>query len=267
MRSLRVSLVILVALALLVTLVGCGKKKPRKPIKLDQHYAILPLDLEGEKPEISIEHELDIDEERIRLTKEYFRIHNSELHRYLPREDNETSIHFQPQIVVVHYTAIPTLQETLEYFEPTIIDGAREQVAQNGRLNVGVQFIVDRDGTIYRSYPENVMARHVIGLNHVAIGIENVGTADLGAAESGDAVPLTREQLQANAQLIRYLGRTYATLRYVIGHSEYRELENRKHPANHLFHEDVPGYRTEKDDPGDRFMAELRAALGMVPKR
>ena len=264
-RSVRVLSLFLIAL--LIAAPGCGKKKPRKPIKLEKHYAVLPLNLDGEKPEIKDDYVLEIDAERIRLTKEYFRLHNRELYRYLPREDVETSIHFQPQIVVIHYTAIPTLSETVDYFQPAIIDGAREQVARNGQLNVGIQFIVDRDGTIYRFYPENVMARHTIGLNHVAIGIENVGTADIGTPETGDAVPLTEAQLAANEMLIRHLSRNYATLRYLIGHAEYRELESKRHPANNLFVENVTGYRTEKDDPGENFMRRLRAALGMEAKR
>jgi len=268
MSHLRFVSLIAISFSLMIIAPGCGgKKKPRKPIKLDKHYAILPLDLAYEVPDFDTSHEIEIDAERVRLTKEYFSIHNRELSRYLPREDRETSIHFQPQIVVVHYTAIPTLEETVDYLAPATIDGAREQVAANGALNVGVQFIVDRDGTIYRSYPENVMARHTIGLNHVAIGIENVGTADLGTPETGGAVPLTEEQLAANEKLIRYLSATYATLRYVIGHAEYRELEDKRHPAHHLFIENVPGYRTEKDDPGPNFMRRLRTALGMDPKR
>ncbi len=249
-------------LVLLLLSSGCGdKKKKRKPIKLVDHYTVLPLDYGGDKPKISLKYEIEIDDERIDLTREYLRLHNNEFYRYLPETSDISSIRFQPQIVVVHYTSVPTLKKVIETFAPNKIDGSRELVAQNGALNVGVQYVVDRDGTIYRLYPENVMSRHVIGLNHVAIGIENVGNADLDSDEAGDKLPLTQEQLTANEKLIRYLGKSYATLRYMIGHMEYRELENRKHPAHHLFHEDVASYRTEKQDPGPKFMEALRKRL------
>jgi len=251
-----------ILLMLLLLSSGCGdKKKKRKPIKLVDHYTILPLDYAGDRPEISTIHEIEVDAERIELTREYLRLHNNEFYRYLPVANEITSIRFQPQIVVVHYTSVPTLEEVIDTFTPNTIDGSRELIAKNGALNVGVQFVVDRDGTIYRLYPENVMSRHVIGLNHVAIGIENVGNADLDNAETGDKLPLTQEQLVANEKLIRYLGKNYSTLRYMIGHHEYRELEDRKHPAHHLFHEDVVGYRTEKQDPGPAFMRALRKRL------
>ncbi|MDJ0837694.1 MAG: peptidoglycan recognition family protein [Acidobacteriota bacterium] len=255
-----------VAAALLVTCLGCGGPKKRKPIKLVDHYTVLPLDItEDDAPEIKNTYKIEIDPERIELTKEYLRLHNYELYRYLPTENLPSSIRFQPQIVVVHYTVIPTLKGVIDYFSPKIIDSSREAVAKNGALNVGVQFIVDRDGTIYSFYPENIMARHTIGLNHVAIGIENVGNADLGTPAGPGKLPLTPEQLDANEKLIRYLSGEYVTLRYLIGHHEYRDLENRRHPAGHLFHEDVPGYRTEKVDPGPNFMKKLRERLKKKP--
>jgi N-acetylmuramoyl-L-alanine amidase len=162
-------------------------------------------------------------------------------------------------MIVVHFTAIPTLAGTLAAFAPLEIDAGRELVARNGRLNVGIQYVVDRDGTIYSLYPETVMARHVIGLNHVAIGIENVGEADL--ARPAARTPLTRAQLAANVALVRDLVRRHPTIEFLIGHHEYRDVERPAHPAHALFHEAVEGYRTEKVDPGKRFMRQLRRAL------
>jgi N-acetylmuramoyl-L-alanine amidase len=210
-------------------------------------------------PEIRDDFAIEITEERVRLTREYFRLHNAELHAGMPPENTVEAIRFAPQLVLVHYTVIPTLEKTVDYFASETIDGSREVVAANGALNVGVQFIVDRDGTIYRSYPENVMSRHVIGLNHVAIGIENVGNGDL---EQPDATaPLTHAQLDANVALIRYLAGKYPTIRFVVGHHEYQDLEDPKHPAHDLFQEDKPAYRTEKEDPGKKFMEALRKGL------
>lgn len=220
---------------------------------------LLPAGVEGPRPAISEEHRIEIDAQRVELTREYFRIHNPELARRLPEGDAAEAISFRPRMVVVHFTAIPTLEETLELFRPALIADDREIVRRNGQLNVGIQFVVDRDGTIYRLYPETVIARHVIGLNHVAIGIENVGTGDLG--ERGAEAPLTEAQLEANVALIRYLAGRHPSIDYVIGHAEYRDVERPAHPAHQLFHEEIAAYRTEKVDPGRRFMKRLRREL------
>lgn len=219
----------------------------------------LPAGLTGPAPSIDETHRTEITAERVRLTREYLRLHNPEALAALPTGDGAEAIRFTPRMVVVHYTAIPTLDATLETFAGPHIDQGRELVRRNGLLNVGIQFVVDRDGTIHALYPEAAISRHVIGLNHVAIGVENVGDGDLG--EAAAEAPLTEAQLAANVALIRYLAGRYPTLRYVIGHHEYRRVEHLGHPAHELFHEANPSYRTEKSDPGPRFMKRLREAL------
>jgi len=97
--------------------------------------------------------------------------------------------------------------------------------------------------------PETWMARHALGLNHCAIGIENVG----GVNGTDD---LSEAQLEANARLIRDLKSRYPKIETVIGHHEYRTLEN-----GSLWREKDAGYRTEKSDPGEPFMTRLRARL------
>ena len=213
----------------------------------------------GAAPAIDPAHRTPIDPERVRLTREYLALHNPQLAASLPAADAPESIAFVPRMIVVHYTAIPTLKATLATFAPLEIDAGRELVARNGRLNVGIQYVVDRDGRIYSLYPETVIARHVIGLNHVAIGIENVGDADLGGPAA--RAPLTPAQLAANVALVRDLVRRHPTIEFLIGHHEYRDVEHPAHPAHRLFHEAIEGYRTEKVDPGKRFMRHLRRAL------
>jgi len=221
--------------------------------------SVLPPGVAGSQPNMSADHAMAIDEERVRLTKEYLRIHNPALAADLPGTDVAESISFEPRLVVVHYTAIPTLGETLEAFERLHVGADRELIRRNGLLNVGIQFVVDRDGTIYALYPETVIARHVIGLNHVAIGIENVGDGDLRRRRA--EAPLTEAQLEANVALVRYLVDRHPSIEYMIGHSEYRQLERSAHPAHDLFHEELAAYRTEKSDPGRRFMRRLRRRL------
>lgn len=151
-----------------------------------------------------------------------------------------------PSMIVIHWTAIPTLAASYNTFRPSVLEG-RDELQNASKLNVGVQFMIDRDGTIYRLLPETAFARHTIGLNHCAIGIENVG--------DGDQHKLTQAQFNANIKLIQYLHYKYP-IRFVIGHLDYTRFKN--HP---LWKETDPNYLTEKTDPGNEWMAKLYPAL------
>lgn len=154
-----------------------------------------------------------------------------------------------PSMVVVHWTAMPTLAASYNAFKPSVLEG-RDDLQGASMLNVSTQFMVDRDGTIYRLLPETAFARHTIGLNHCAIGIENVG--------DGDQYKLTEAQFKANVKLIQYLHYKYP-IRFVIGHLDYTRFKN--HP---LWKETDPNYMTVKTDPGPEWMAKLYPALEQV---
>lgn len=159
---------------------------------------------------------------------------------------DKTTPTIDPQMVVVHWTAIDNVEVTFDVFDsPTL--GGREDLTGASNLNVSSQFLIDRDGTIFRLLPDTAFARHTIGLNYCAIGIENVG---------GPEAPLTKAQLKANEQLIRYLSKKYPDIDYVIGHHEYQLFQETE-----LWKEEDPDYRTMKTDPGDAFMNELRKKL------
>lgn len=177
------------------------------------------------------------DTERIQLTKEYL------LKRY---ELDQNSPEITPKMVVLHWTAIPSLKDSFEVFNRSTLPIWRPNIESASGLNVSSHFLVDQDGTIYRLMPETTMARHTIGLNHCAIGIENVGgTEDM---------PLTKAQLKSNIYLVNYLASKY-DIDYVIGHQEYTLFEG--HP---LWLEVDDGYRTEKTDPGMDFVEKVRKA-------
>jgi hypothetical protein len=152
-----------------------------------------------------------------------------------------------PQMIVVHWTAIRTFEETFDAFNPEELPQARNAIGSAGALNVSSQFLIDRDGTIHQLLPETTFARHVIGLNYCAIGIENVG--------NGTDLPLTDAQFESNVALIEMLNEKY-DIEYLIGHHEYSMFIG--HP---LWKESDPGYLTEKVDPGDEFMGRLRTRL------
>ena len=179
-------------------------------------------------------------EQRIQLTIEYIRTH------YGLAVDN---INIVPRMIVLHWTAGATFQGDYNTFVPSTLEGSRPDLAKTSELNVGIQFLVDRDGTIYRLMPETWMARHVIGLNYNAIGVENTGGAK--GVEN-----LTPAQVQANIQLVRYLKAKYPTIEYLIGHMEHRQFEH--HP---LWLERDTSYHTTKIDPGAAFMSAVRAGV------
>mgnify|MGYP000675201442 CR=1 FL=1 len=158
---------------------------------------------------------------------------------------NEAKI--TPKMVVVHWTAIPTLEASFNAFYKPMLPSFRSKISSASQLNVSAHYLIDRDGTIYQLLPNTTFARHVIGLNHSAIGIENVG--------NGSDLPLTTAQLTANVALIKQLSKDYP-IDYVIGHHEYRNFS--KHP---LWKEVNPNYLTVKTDPGEIFINKVRASL------
>jgi N-acetyl-anhydromuramyl-L-alanine amidase AmpD len=176
-------------------------------------------------------------EERTELTRTYL------LERYGLEQESPV---ISPKMIVLHWTVIPSLEEAFEAFDPATLPNWRPDIENVSGLNVSSQFMVDRDGTIYSLMPETNMARHVIGLNHCAIGVENVG----GTKE----LPLTKAQLKANIWLVEYLTNKYP-IDYLIGHYEYTNFED--HP---LWLEKDKTYRTVKTDPGKDFMKKVRKA-------
>jgi hypothetical protein len=182
--------------------------------------------------------------EREKLTLAYRRLHS---------DPAAADLTIDPRVIVLHYTGGNSAKATRAYFDRVKIEAARKELARGGAVNVSSHFIVDRDGTIYRLQPETRYARHCIGLNHVAIGIENVG--------DGERYPLTDAQVAADAALVRELaGRFHIT--HLLGHHEVMKF--RDHP---YFVERDASYRNAKGDPGAEFMARVRervADLGLA---
>ena len=175
--------------------------------------------------------------ERKEMTLEYL------VERYGLEQDTPEIV---PKMIVLHWTAIPTLKESYDAFKTPTLPNWRPDIKHVSGLNVSSQFLVDQDGTIYQLMPETIMARHVIGLNHCAIGVENVGGTP--------KLPLTRAQLKSNIWLVEQLTSKY-DIEYVIGHYEYTNFE-----SHHLWLEKDDGYRTVKTDPGPEFMRRVRKA-------
>jgi beta-N-acetylhexosaminidase len=185
-----------------------------------------------------IDKPINFGQERIDMTKSYIKKH------YGFEVEN---IEIEPRIIVLHWTADMSFKKSFERLKPQKLFSDRKDIVKASALNVSSQFLVKRDGTIYRLMPENWMARHVIGLNYSAIGVENIGSLKYG---------LTKAQLKANIALVRYLKAKYPSITDMIGHHEYRKME-----GTELWLEMDEGYRTTKNDPGAKFMTDVRKSV------
>ncbi len=174
--------------------------------------------------------------EREQLTLAYRKLHS---------DAAATDVTIDPRVIVLHYTAGGSAKGTRNYFDNPRIEAARKELAKAGAVNVSSHFVVDRDGTIYRLQPETRFARHCIGLNHLAIGIENVGDEK--------KFPLTDAQVEADAALVRDLVARFPKITHLLGHHEVMSF--RKNP---YYVERDPDYANNKPDPGAKFMAKVR---------
>jgi beta-N-acetylhexosaminidase len=186
-----------------------------------------------------IQKPISFSENRISLTKEYIKNHYG----------IDDGVYFIPKMIVLHWTAINSFDSCFALFNMETLQGSRPYLAKAGELNVSIQYLVDRDGKIYQLMPDTLMARHCIGLNYSAVGVENVGGEN-------DNDNLTNEQIEANIFLVRNLKEKHPTINYLIGHYEYRNFEN-----SPLWLERDSTYRTPKVDPGERFMTVVRSKV------
>lgn len=185
-----------------------------------------------------VQRHIDFGQERIDMTKAYIKQHY----------DLETKdIKIDPKIIVLHWTAVMDFEDCFKRLKGNTLYSDRGDIADAGALNVSSHFLVARDGTIYQLMPDNWMARHVIGLNYSSIGIENVG------GEDNIKDDLTPAQMKANIKLVKYLKTKYPNIEYLIGHHEYQKMQE-----SPLWLEKDASYRTQKADPGEKFMSKVR---------
>jgi N-acetylmuramoyl-L-alanine amidase len=152
-----------------------------------------------------------------------------------------------PKVIVEHYTGGESFSAAWNTF------ASNQPDPELGELpGTCAHFIVDKDGTIYQLVPLNVMCRHTVGLNYVAIGIEHVGTSD-------QEILHDKAQMAASLALTAWLvHRFHLRIRNVIGHNEslsspyHRELYK---PWAQQTHEDW------KRADMDVYRARLRALI------
>jgi N-acetylmuramoyl-L-alanine amidase len=133
----------------------------------------------------------------------------AEMAQYAMRHYGINSYVLHPQVIVEHVTATSTFSSAYNTFAADVPDAELHSLP-----GTCAHFIIDRDGTIYQLVPLNIMCRHTVGLNYVAIGIEHVGTSD---AEVLNDAPQMRSSLALTAWL---MARFRISLANVIGHNE-----------------------------------------------
>ena len=222
---------ILLLCIVLLSFTACGKEEVKPSVCTTK--PIQPLQI--------IDKPIDFGPDRIAMSKAYIKAHYGM---------EVESIEITPKIILLHWTAEMDFNKSFKRLQPEKLLSDRKDIVKASALNVSSQFMVARDGTIYRLMPENWMARHVIGLNYSSIGIENVGGKDNKIDD------LTPAQRQANIDLVMYLKAKYPGIEYLVGHHEYKQMERTS-----LWLEKDKGYRTVKSDPGEKFMSEIRNAV------
>jgi N-acetylmuramoyl-L-alanine amidase len=133
----------------------------------------------------------------------------AEMAQYAERHYGIHSYVLKPRVIVEHVTATSSFSSAYNTFAADSPDPELHSLP-----GTCAHFIIDRDGTIYQLVPLNIMCRHTVGLNYVAIGIEHVGLSDaqvLGAAA----------QMRSSLELTAWLMSRYGiAMTNVIGHNE-----------------------------------------------
>ena len=156
-----------------------------------------------------------------------------------------------PHVIVIHYTDA-SYRSTFNTFANDVPDSELHELPATS-----AHFVIDRFGHIHQLVALNTIARHTVGLNWTAFGIEHVGFSD-------DQVLDDSRQMRSSLTLVHWLMCRYdIKLRNVIGHNE--SLSSPYH------HEDVPSLRDQthldfNHHDMDIYRARL-ARLGGCPGR
>lgn len=214
-----------------------GASRVVKPLVLPEQTGVPVIRRVLDRPPITLM-PIIFDEDRMQLTAEHLSHHLG-----LPvTDDLDASTRMDPKVVVLHWTAGPSARSAFwTFFSPR-----RRRAKPHHQLNLSAHFVVDRDGTILQLMDSDRVGCHVVGLNHLAIGIENVGDRRRW--------PLTKAQVTANIALVRYLAQKY-DLTHLIGHYEFKRFQK------HAYWLGPDGHNIGRADPGEEFMGLVRGAV------
>jgi N-acetylmuramoyl-L-alanine amidase len=153
-----------------------------------------------------------------------------------------------PKLIVIHYAVAGSISSIFNTFRTDQPDVEFHELP-----NVCSHFAVSASGGVYKFVPPTIRCRHVVGLNHVAIGVEHVGFSDQDI--------LNRPaQLNGSLQFVQWLRCRFGIpVSQVIGHNEslsspfYKELDPRFKGQTHgdWTHADMQTYRADLTKLGD----------------
>ncbi|MEI6093243.1 MAG: peptidoglycan recognition family protein [bacterium] len=189
-------LYVIIFLLLLITIIFSYKVK-------DYRFSLYPdnnTTLENTEKIDLISRPVIFDAQRKFLTALYREKHTGDCDH--EKNGMDSCLLINPKIIILHMTDLDDLEKSFEYMKEPVLREEREKLISRSydRLNVSAQYLVDKDGSIYLLMPDNNMARHAMGVNHLSIAIENVGMNQKGPS---------REQIDSNVKLVRYLMKKY----------------------------------------------------------
>jgi hypothetical protein len=133
-----------------------------------------------------------------------------------------------PKLIVIHYAVAGSIGTIFNTFAPN-----RPDVEFGELPGVCTHYAVGAGGGAVKFVPPTIRCRHVVGLNHVSIGIEHVGFSD------SDILNRPAE-LNGSLRLVQWLRCRFGIpVSGVIGHNEslsspyYRELDPRFRGKTH----------------------------------
>ena len=147
-----------------------------------------------------------------------------------------------PKLIVIHYAVAGSISTIYNTFAPN-----RPDVEFGELPAVCSHYAVGAGGGSVKFVSPSIRCRHVVGLNHVAIGIEHVGFSDSDVLDRP-------AQLSGSLQLAQWLRCRFGiSIEGVIGHNEslsspyFKELDPRFKGKTHgdFNHASMERYRAE----------------------
>ena len=179
-----------------------------------------------------------------------------EYKEYFQRHYHDHSLSLKPEAIVLHYTAVDSLEKTLNIFT----DGKEYADGDVGYVfgHLSVHYIIDKDGTIYHTFPLDRRCRGAYGVNHVAISIEMIALDE-------EQLLSRKELVSASFKLVKYLMKKFDIPKknvwghYHVSDGTYSETTVKDY---YLDYGDTyyPNYYPDSDvryDPGKNYMRKL----------
>lgn len=159
--------------------------------------------------------------------------------------------HLTPQAIVIHFTATSDDPwSTITYFA--------SNDPSDGAPGVCAHFVIGQDGTAYQLVPTDVMCRHTIGLNHLALGIEVAQSTHGSSSQWAEDQIFDRPaQLDTLVRLVKDLQSEYGIpTERILGHGTAND-----DPA----FLDLTGRRNDHTDWGPASIRRLRDLVASTP--